>query len=104
VLPVVLWFHNGFMSKASPVWVIDLKEAEELTLRLCNYASHFQPSVDPKTRDLVLLLLALAIIEGSRTAKFVAEKKAAKAAKQEADQARAALGPSVSENVVGLRP
>ena len=100
-MPVVLWFHNGFMSKASPVWVIALKEAEELTLRLCNYASHFQPSVDPKTRDLVLLLLALAIIEGSRTAKFVAEKKAAK---QEADQARAALGPSVAENVVGLRP
>ena len=92
------------MAKASAVWVIDLKEAEELTTRLCNYASHYQPSVNPKTRDLMLLIMAFMIIDGSRMMKHAAEKKAAKQAKAEADQARQALGPSVSENVVGLRP
>ena len=58
-------FHMMLAAK-NPEFMISETEAKQLSEAIANYLRHSKIAVDPKTRDLGMLLFVVATIEGPR--------------------------------------
>ena len=76
LIPAVTLSHQGIerLTK-SETWAIDADEAETLATRLAAYLSHTKIKMDPKSKDLGLLLYTLFIMEVPRLSRYMDERR-----------------------------
>ena len=88
IAPYIFAFHMMLASKL-PEMMLSQKEADELALAICNYLRHSGGAVSQRNLDLMALIAALLMIEGTRLVAVVTRTK-----REKRVQASAATGVS----------
>lgn len=87
-----MWFHNDILGRLAPEWRVDVSEAQTLADRLAAYLRHTSVRMDPKTKDLYLLIMVLVVMEGPRISRIQARRSMQKNAAKMDQAARDAGG------------
>jgi hypothetical protein len=91
-MPGVLIIHS-LLSQLDPVFAIDEAEARSLAEAWAGYLRHTNiASVNPRTRDLGVLVMTMLAIEGPRCTRALAHRRDAAKRESDAKQAGQIMG------------
>jgi hypothetical protein len=91
------------LAARNPEFFMTEGEASQLAEAIANYLRHSKVSVDPKTRDLCMLLFVIATLEGPRIMAVVKRRNAEKKFAKEQAQVNEFSGTNVSPLPNGYR-